>query len=123
MITITLPYLPPPEFSRNSREFWATLNRVRDRTSDDVKALLLEAGWQPSQPMSRAQIMVEFVLPNRKRRDHDNLITAMKPCWDALVQHQVIKDDCLSCIGIPTYRYRYSRHKEALTIIRIEEGA
>ena len=121
MIMITLPYLPPKEFSRNSREHWSTLHRVQDRTADDVFALLREAGWEQSEPWTKAEVTLTFVLPDRRTRDADNLITAAKPIMDALVTHQVIQDDCISCIGIPAYKYTYSREKLAGTIIEVEE--
>jgi len=119
MITITLPYLPPKEFSRNARGHWSGLHRIQGEVRDDVYALLLEAGWA-GKPLKLATVRMTFILPNRIRRDGDNLITSAKPCLDALVSCGVILDDCLSCIGFPAYYYAYSPEKKAETIIEVE---
>jgi len=116
VISFSYPVLPPKEFSRNSREHWATLHRVQDQVSSDVYALLLEAGWKPGDPWEKAEITVTFVLPDRKRRDHDNLVTSMKPLYDSLVTNGVLKDDDLDCIGIPTYTWRYEKGVSATEV-------
>jgi len=121
MISITLPYLPPREFSRNSRLHWAELHRVQLQVSMDIHMLLLEAGWKPGTPWNRAVVTIQFVLPDRRTRDADNLITAAKPILDSL-KHKVFADDSIKCIGIPTYTYKYSRKKLAATVIKIEEA-
>lgn len=118
-LQITLPYLPPQEFSRNSRAHWSALHEVQARVQDDVYALLLEAGWSDT-AWQKAIVTMTFVLPNRIRRDGDNLITAAKPILDALVSCGVIVDDSLSVIGIANYRYEYSPDKKSTTIIKVE---
>ena len=120
MIRIDIPYLPPKEFSRNSRVHWSVLHRVQDSIADDIHALLLESGWQQGDPWERAVVTIDFVLPDRRTRDADNLITSLKPIMDALTG-RVYVDDSIKCIGIPKYHYSYSPKKEARTIIEIEQ--
>ena len=36
---------------------------------------------------------VTFQMPNRRRRDLDNLLAAMKPAWDGLVDAGLLADD------------------------------
>jgi len=119
MVTFIYPGLPPREFSRNSRAHHMVLHKVQEQVNDDVYMLLMEAGWKPGTPLERAVVAVEFVLPDKRRRDPDNLQTTLKPIWDALVRHGVIKDDCLECIGFPKYSFRYADDKKAATIITI----
>ena len=115
-ICFTYPRLPPREFSRNSREHWSVLNRVKDQVVSDIAGLLLETGWKPGIPWTKGHVTVEFVLPDRKRRDHDNLVTSMKPLYDALVTNGVLKDDDLDCIGVPIYTWRYEKGVSATEI-------
>ena len=119
-ITITLPYLPPSIWSRNGRSHWAPMNRVKDEIADDVKVLLLEAGAMPEKPLDRCQITVQYVLPNHRRRDADNLITSTKPVLDSLSTNGVIADDDLAHIGFPIYEVDEEesyQKKEATRII------
>ena len=71
-VRLVLPYLPPPEFSRNSRCHWSTLHRVQDSVADDVMALLLESGWRPGRPWKAARVTLTFFLPDKRVRDGDN---------------------------------------------------
>lgn len=119
MISFTYPDLPPKEFSRNSRVHWSTIHRVQDQVADDIYLLLRESGWTPGTPLDSAVVSIEFVVPDKRVRDADNLITSSKPIMDALVTHGVIKDDSLAVIGIPEYSYRYADDKKAVTNIRI----
>jgi hypothetical protein len=65
-------------------------------------------------------VAIEFILPDRRTRDADNLITACKPLLDAL-KGRVFADDSIKCIGFPVFTYKYSRKKEARTVITIRE--
>ena len=85
-------------------------------------ALLLEAGWRHQEPPDRSVVSIEVVLPDRRRRDADNLITCCKPILDALVTLHVISDDSINVIGFPRYSWRYEKGI-ASTEITIEEVA
>ena len=85
--------------------------------------MLLESGWYHHQkPPERSVVSIEVVLPDRRRRDADNLITCCKPLLDALVTLHVIKDDCIDVIGFPLYSWRYEKGISA-TEITIDEVA
>lgn len=100
---------------------WAKLNRVRDKVADDVGALLLEAGWRPGKPLERAVVTVQVFIPDWKPRDADNTQAAMKPIFDALKNHGVIKDDDFKCIGFPKYLDPVYRKSKPGTLMQIEE--
>ena len=106
-ISIELPYLPPKEFSRNSRVHWTALHRVKDQVYDDVLITLMESGFKKGKPLEQATVTFTFYIPDRRNRDADNLITACKPILDGLVRAGVIEDDNLVTIGVPTYLFEY----------------
>ena len=115
-VSIIYPALPPREFSRNSREHWSALHRAQNQVTDDMLALLLESGWRHQEPPDRSEVGIEMVLPDKRRRDADNLITCCKPLLDALVKLHVIKDDCIGVIGFPRYSWRYEKGISATEI-------
>lgn len=127
--TIRLPYLPPaqPNASYKGTNPWvmaAIRRKLKERCRQDVTALLLEEGWQKgTPPFKTAEILVTFYLPSRIKRDHDNLVAAMKPIYDALHPDEenpdgVILDDHLGIIGIPLYDWVY-RPGLSQTVIEI----
>ena len=69
--------------------------------------------------LDNANVSVTFVLPNHRRRDLDNLISAMKSGIDALVRCGLLKDDSA---GHVTMAYKAKFGDEALTIVEIEEA-
>ena len=89
-VTITIPGRPP---TPNARRHWR--KRMRDdaewKSSARISTLAaLPPGWEP---MTRCRMTVEFVVPDRRERDDDNLIAAQKPCLDGIVAGGAIKDD------------------------------
>ena len=118
MISIELPYLPPKEFSRNSRAHWTALHRVKNMVYDDVLITLMESGFKKGKPLEQATVTFTFYIPDRRNRDADNLITACKPILDGLVRAGVIEDDNLVTIGVPTYQFEY-RLRNPGTLIEV----
>ena len=119
-VSITYPSLPPREFSRNSRVHWSVLHRVQNQVTDDMLALLLESGWRHQEPPDRSVVSIEVVLPDKRRRDADNLITSCKPLLDALVKLGVLSDDSIHAIGFPQYTWRYEKGISATEITIVE---
>ena len=82
---IEIPGLPPRECSPNARVHW----KVRSLTAQDYKEVVTMLGnierhkLQWTAP-NKAKVHVVFVLPDRRRRDRDNLIARAKPLIDAL---------------------------------------
>ena len=119
-ISIELPYLPPKEFSRNSRVHWTALHRVKDQVYDDILITLLESGFKKDvQPLDTATVTFTFYIPDKRNRDADNLITSAKPMLDGLVRAGVIADDNLMAIGVPVYKWE-SRPRKPGTLITVE---
>jgi Holliday junction resolvase RusA-like endonuclease len=54
-------------------------------------------------------ISIEFVVPDRRRRDLDNLISGQKPCLDGIVAAGVIADDSTEVIRSVSYSVRYEK--------------
>ena len=115
-IAIQLPYLPPAQPNAgyqgsNLNVIRAKIRQIKAQCRKDVTARLLEAGWvDGTPPFQQAVVLVTFWLPTRGRRDHDNLVAAMKPIFDALHPDEdhpdgVLVDDNLGVIGIPFYDY------------------
>ena len=117
-ISIELPYLPPKEFSRNSRVHWTALHRVKDQVYDDILITLLESGFKKDvQPLDTATVTFTFYIPDKRNRDADNLITSAKPMLDGLVRAGVIADDNLVTIGVPVYKWEMRPRKPGTRIV------
>jgi crossover junction endodeoxyribonuclease RusA len=88
MSVIDLPL--PPSVNR----LWRS-NRGRVHRSDPYAAWLREAGWallqqRPKRLTGWVRVSIAAGVPDRRRRDLDNLLKAL---LDLLVQHQVIETD------------------------------
>jgi len=82
---------PPKVLSPNARTHWATRSRAAKayRYSCFMAAKL--AGLVA--PAGRLLLVIEFLPPNRQRRDDDNLIAAFKSGRDGLADALGV-DDC-----------------------------
>lgn len=120
-LIITLP-LPPAEYSLNSRSHWAVKQNVNREAQDAVVVALNQLGWVKwDKPIRFGRAIVIFELPNRKVRDHDNMIPRCKPYWDGLVKAGVIYKDDITYLGWPEYSHNYT--KPGKLVIHIEERA
>lgn len=94
-VSFELPF-PPRGLSPNSRQHWrvkASLAAQYRETCGWVgKETMQRYGLtSPLEPPVRAE--VTFVLPNRRRRDPDNLMASLKAAWDGLVDAGLLVDD------------------------------
>ena len=116
--TLRLPYLPPRTLNEsyqgsNIHALAAKRRKIKEQCVNDTTALLHESGWRKgTPPMTGAELLVTFILPDRRTHDHDNLIAGMKPIFDALHPDRkegrldgLLVDDGLAVIGIPLYDY------------------
>tara|TARA_Y100000310_G_scaffold179115_1_gene179099 strand:+ start:2726 stop:3091 length:366 start_codon:yes stop_codon:yes gene_type:complete len=117
MLKIVYPGLPPKEFSPNSRCHWSTRSKVGLKVQADVTLLIMEQGWVPKNVLERAVVRFKYGLPDKRRRDLDNLIGASKPMLDALVG-VVIQDDRVGAITLEHSWFNSPRKPE--TIIEVE---
>ena len=91
MLRLELP-LPDPLLSPNSYGHWAPKAKAVIEAKDAVVCAVLEQGHR-TEPLTHATVTVAFVLPNKRRRDHGNLIASTKAYLDGLVLAGVIVDD------------------------------
>ena len=96
MLRLELP-LPDPLLSPNSYGHWAPKAKAVREAKDMVVCAVLEQGHR-TEPLTHATVTVSFVLPNRRRRDHGNLIASAKAYLDGLTLAGIISDDDLTHI-------------------------
>jgi len=89
---ITVPSLPPVEFSPNWRGHWSARSKAGNRAHDEVIALVKEQGWD-GKALSGVTISVSWGVKDTRRRDTDNFAARTKPYIDALVLAGVLEDD------------------------------
>ena len=118
--SITIPSLPPKEFSPNWRGHWAVRGKAANAAYDEVIALVAEQGWN-NIPLDAAHITVSWGVKDRIRRDTDNFVGRTKPYIDGLVKAQVIADDSRLHV-VYTYRWHNAASSETVITIEGEEG-
>lgn len=84
-ITVTLPW-PTPKLSPNARVHWAPLAKAKAEYRLACFSLCREAGLNAGMFGDSDEIMLtlEFVPPNRARRDADNCLASMKAGIDGI---------------------------------------
>lgn len=84
-----LPW-PPKGLSPNDRLHWAALFRLK---REYRKACRLQALAQGAQPMEGClRVQLEFVPPDRRKRDWDNLVASMKSGLDGVADALQVDD-------------------------------
>lgn len=78
---MTLPW-PPAELNPNKRLHWAK----RSAAARAYRAACFVRCWnaRPRTPAGKVLLALEFVPPDRRRRDDDNMLAAFKPGRDGL---------------------------------------
>lgn len=117
LLTITLPYLPPAEFSPNSRVYWTQRHIAGRKAKDDIWALVHAEGWQ-GPALSGATVTISWGLPTKKIIDWDNLIARTKPLIDGLVDAGVLVGDSVRDYQ-PEYRW-YDSPRKPQTVIEVK---
>ena len=115
-LEFTYPGLPPREMSPNGRVHWSARNRARRDIQSDIWALILEQEYT-SGIIENPIISIRWGLPDRIRRDWDNLIAMTKPIIDSLTQASILADD-----SVRDYTPRYAwfdSPKKPLTEIKV----
>jgi len=136
MLRIEIPGLPPKELSPNARVHWSVRSGVA-QSYKEVATLVarLERNKARWTSPDMASVHITFVLPDRRRRDRDNLIARAKPLVDALGPWRevtnrkgkvvsaygadILKDDCPEHADI-TYELRYEKGK-SMTVVEVTE--
>ncbi len=89
---------PPSTLSPNARVHWRTLAKAKRQYKEECGwTILTSHGWRVpgvAQPLLPPPVtaQVTFVCDSR-RRDADNFLAMLKPCFDALVEMGVLEDD------------------------------
>ncbi len=87
---LTLPW-PPAVCSPNARVHWSRKSKAAKTYRYACFLLARQAGIQA--PKSGALLMLEFVPPDRRRRDDDNLLAMFKAGRDGLADALGIDDN------------------------------
>ena len=122
MLRNTIPGLPPFECGPNARLHWAAKAKAASTWGSTVFYQAVDARNRTGEPakwknLDGAKVNVTFVLPNHRRRDLDNLISAMKSGIDALVRCGILKDDSA---GHVTLEYKAEFGDEAMTVVEVQ---
>ena len=118
---IVLPDLPPREANPNSHSHHYTINKVRAKQHEEMIAYVLEQG-RPDTPMERAHITITWRAKDKRTRDIDNLLGAMKGSIDGLVKAGVLVDDSAKHLSYTLYYEWGDEVTENETIIDIAEA-
>lgn len=87
---LTLPW-PPAACSPNARVHWARKSKAAKSYRAACHLLAKQAGIQA--PVGDALLVLEFVPPDRRRRDDDNLLAMFKAGRDGLADALGIDDN------------------------------
>jgi len=88
-MTLALPW-PPRELSPNARAHWSKKSKLAKRYRRTCHLLAYDAGLKA--PPGRIKLVLEFVPPDRRHRDDDNLLAAFKAGRDGLADALKIDD-------------------------------
>jgi Holliday junction resolvase RusA-like endonuclease len=132
-LTLVVPETPNPQLLPNRRLHWAAKGRAVKEERELWYALMRECihNEQEGLPLQKVKISFELTYPDRRHRDTDNLLAALKPCIDTMCapKHRadtsyrlgIIQDDSPDCmVAAPSL---ITRHEPGVreTKIVIEE--
>ena len=117
---IVLPHLPPSKAYPNKKTHYFTLSSIRREQQEEMIAYVLEQG-RPDTPYDRAHITITWRSKDKRNRDVDNLLSAMKGSIDGLIHAGVIVDDSAKHLSYTLYYEWGDKVKENQTILDIKE--
>lgn len=88
---VTLPW-PPAALSPNARAHWATKSRAAKAYRHACATLARAARLPVPVAAGRLHVVLEFVPPDRRARDRDNMLAAMKSGLDGLADALGVDD-------------------------------
>ena len=107
-VTLELPF-PHRTLSPNARLHWRAKAKA-------VASYRESCGWIANEAFGRVgrlappvQADVVFILPDRRRRDLDNLMAMLKPAWDGMVDGGLLEDDQAGMLEIGQPKVAYDR--------------
>lgn len=115
MISFTLPF-PPAELNPNNSKgrHWTATHAKKAKYLADCRILTLQAmgKWVP--PKGTLKLDITFVQPDKRRRDRDNLLAAMKSGLDGVSQALGVDDQHFDPV---TIRREYGAKPGAVKIV------
>lgn len=117
MIEIILPF-PDPKLNPNRSKgtHWAVTTKAR-KQARETAFWLTKAAVAGGQQLSGLSLGIVFVQPDRRARDRDNLLAALKPSLDGIADALGVNDSHFEPI---TLRREYGKPPGA---VRVEVGA
>lgn len=102
VLSIALPW-PPKELSPNGRKHWRGLAKFKAAYRDTCRIeTLLQCRPDYLQLPERIHLSMDFVPPDRRRRDRDNLVAAMKSGLDGVADALGINDERFAVLTVRT---------------------
>jgi len=123
---IEVPFLPPVEYSPNSRDFWAERHEAGKVYHDAVFYCCVDArnrGYREglSFPLVKAKLNLTVVFAEMRLRDEDNLLARFKPGLDAVVDSGLLLGDDVEHLEIGRVGAVVDLKLAPLTIIELDE--
>jgi Holliday junction resolvase RusA-like endonuclease len=107
MITVRIPGRPP---TPNARRHWRTTHRDNAEWKAWAKQCAIHSTPDGTiAPIGPCAIIIEFVVPDKRRRDLDNLVASSKVLTDGIVASGLIADDSTEVIRSVMYSVRYEK--------------
>ncbi|MBA7661052.1 hypothetical protein ES703_69064 [subsurface metagenome] len=123
---IEVPFLPPVEYSPNSRVCWLVKYKAGKVYHDAVYYCCVDArnrGYREglSFPFVKAKLNLTVVFAELRLRDEDNLLARFKPGLDAVVDAGLILNDDVEHLEIGKVGPLVDLRRAPLTVIELEE--
>ncbi|MEN6547925.1 MAG: endodeoxyribonuclease RusA [Armatimonadia bacterium] len=112
---IILPW-PPKELSPNARSHWSKKAKAAKSYRHACRIITFASGIKA--PDGRVLLVLEFVPPNRQRRDDDNLVAAFKAGRDGIADALGIDDSRFTT----QFSMRAEPVKDGAVIVEIREA-
>lgn len=122
--SFTLPYPRPPRgLHANDRIHWRGKAKSSAKVRQDVFTLV-RAAHVPA--LERIRVDVEWVVPDRRKRDTDNLAPLLKVIYDAIgsdrgISARIVEDDDPLHMSKPSATIRHSHGELAHFIVTITD--
>ncbi len=123
---IEVPFLPPVEYSPNSRCSWAEKHKAGKVYHDAVFYCCVDARNRGNRkglsfPLVKAKLNLTVVFAEQRLRDENNLLARFKPGLDAVVDSGLLLADDMEHLEIGQVDAIVSFKQAPLTIIELDE--
>ena len=122
-LVLEVPMVPDMALGGNSRLHWTKRHRLFQAEKVACYELVyIACNYDPGIPhFQHLNLGVEVVFQDKRNRDQDNVMHALKALFDALVQLGVMPDDD-TAHQTTTLTITVDRERAPLTILRMEEA-